>query len=449
MCDLDHSNFQYSPLDFTQQKVNPVFRDEKWMQKFYETGGLKALVEILLKPEMTNIKSLISIKCLSIISKIICFYFPRVTFQNLFGQQNTQQVESETIQRVISIINNTCEYSLQREQTETEADRMNQPLIKTYNMNYQEPIQVPENLYFESELISYAQSLLLLTSKRNPSLLSIIYEYPKLETMLSIGLIECNNVFLKQKLSHGIFNLMVQFQQVNNVERPPHKLLVPILLQTTLQKAMMCEDRSEVFFGLLTNVVNYVNLGEVNLDVDKLLAQLVKFVKERGPKEKYQKDTDIVLHGILSLMRGLFLRFPEKAEKYGQDSKLVSELLQNCLFEIPRRASRKLVPGPKCKSHYSRSAAFKLLAELVKGSHENLKEVINYILPIHKNANWRTKRWVDWHITQKNNEKSSTGYVGLKNLGCSKKKYFGKFLIQCSLLYEFNNSTTLHDSNFP
>jgi hypothetical protein len=48
----------------------------------------------------------------------------------------------------------------------------------------------------------------------------------------------------------------VQFQQANNIERPPHKFLVPILLQTTLQKAMMCEDRSEVFFGLLTNVVN-------------------------------------------------------------------------------------------------------------------------------------------------------------------------------------------------
>jgi len=374
------------------------------------------LIEILLNPEMTNLKSLISIKCLSIISKIICFYFPRVSFESIFGQ-NTQQVETDTIQRVIAIINNTCEYSLQREKTETEADRLNQPLIKTYNPNYQEPIQVPENLYFESELISYAQSLLLLTSKRNPSLLNLVYEYPKLESMLSFGLIECNNVFLKQKLSHGIFNLMVQFQQTN-VEHSPHKFLVPILLQSTLQKAMVCEDRSEVFFGLLTNVVNYINLGEVNLDVDKLLAQLVKFVKERGPKEKYQKDIDIVLQGILLLMRGLFLRFPEKAEKYGQDSRLVSELLQNCLFEIPRKASRKVIPGPKCKSHYSRAAAFKLLAELTKGSHENLREVINYILPIHKNANWRTKRWVDWHITQKNNEKSSTGYVGLKNLGC-------------------------------
>lgn len=285
--------------------------------------------------------------------------------------------------------------------------------------SYNEPVQIPENLYFESELVSHGQSLLLITLQRNPSLLKYLYQYPKLEAMLSMGLLECNNSYLKEKLSYGILNLLVQFQQAE-ISPPPHKFFMPLLLQSILQKALECEDKSEVFFRMLTNVVNHVNFAEVDFNVDKLLIQLVKFIKERKPRERSQKDTDIVLHGLLLLLRGLFLRFPEKVQKYGQEEKLVSELLVNCLFEIPRRPNRKQIPAPKCKSHFSRYAAFKLLIELAKGSNENLREIISYIAPIHKNGAWRTKRWVDWHITPKHNEKSSTGYVGLKNLGCSK-----------------------------
>ena len=337
---------------------------------------------------------------------------------------------------MLRVINNTCEYSLQREQTENNSEQTPQPMIKVYYPNYQESVQVPENLYYESELITYAQSLLLISAQRNPALLTEIYKYPQLESMLSIGLIESNNPHLKEKLSHGILSLLIQFQQTG-IKPTPHQFFLPILLQSTLQKALVYQDKSEVFFRMLTNVVNYINFGELNFDVDKLLGQLAKFIKERNPKEKSHKDVDVVLNGVLLLMRGLFLRFPEKAYKYGQEEKLVSELLQNCLFEIPRRTNRKLIPGPKCKNHMSRYAALRLLVELAKGSSENLKEIINYIAPIHRNANWRTKRWVDWHITQKNNEKSSTGYVGLKNLGCSKIfRWFklSKFFIVCYMI---------------
>lgn len=37
---------------------------------------------------------------------------------------------------------------------------------------------------------------------------------------------------------------------------------------------------------------------------------------------------------------------------------------------------------------------------------------------MHLHSEWRTRRYHDWNIQPKINEKSSTGYVGLKNLGC-------------------------------
>lgn len=386
------------------------------MQKFYKSGGLRTFVDILLKPEMSNLKSGISVKCLTIILKICCYFFTSVPLSAVV-KETDKNLDIQIIQRIVTIIHNACEYSLVREKTENEGN--GQPLIKVTLPNHQEPVQIPENLYFESELISYAQTLLVLTIKKNPSLLKQLYEYSKLEAMLAIGLIESNNAYLKEKLAYGVMSLLIQFQEAD-VSPSPHQFFIPVLLQSTLDKALTHQDKSEVFFRMLTHVVNNIKFAEVNLDVDKLLGQLVRFIKERKPKERTQKDYDVVLQGILQLLKGLFARFPEKVQKYGQEEKLVKELLQNCLFEIATRTDRKQVPGPKCKNQYSRYYAFKLLLELAKGSNDNLRDIINYIAPVHRYGTWRTKRYVDWNITSKDNEKSSTGYVGLKNLGCSK-----------------------------
>jgi ubiquitin carboxyl-terminal hydrolase 9/24 len=46
-------------------------------------------------------------------------------------------------------------------------------------------------------------------------------------------------------------------------------------------------------------------------------------------------------------------------------------------------------------------------------------KIIDFITPHIINGDWRTKNNRDWNIIPKFNEKSPTGYVGLKNLGCS------------------------------
>ncbi len=78
---------------------------------------------------------------------------------------------------------------------------------------------------------------------------------------------------------------------------------------------------------------------------------------------------------------------------------------------------------------------------------------------MHTSNDWRTNREIDWKITPKYSEISETGYVGLKNLACSKIFNFnmkfqfltlniiGKINPKISLLYEFPNATTLYDSN--
>jgi hypothetical protein len=226
------------------------------------------------------------------------------------------------------------------------------------------------------------------------------------------------NELLKEKISQGILSLLVQLE-VSDIKPKPHEFFTPILLQKTLEIALQHQERAETYFKLICELLNNLDITSSAIDVDETLGQLVSFVKQRKPVEITQKDNDIVLNGILQVLRRLFYRYPAKSRKYGQEEKLVHELLQACLFEIPRRPDRKIIPGPKCKNHTTRQSALSLLIELSRNSYDNLKDIINFITPIHKHANWRTKRYNDWYIAPKEDEKSSTGYVGLKNLGCS------------------------------
>ena len=91
--------------------------------------------------------------------------------------------------------------------------------------------------------------------------------------------------------------------------------------------------------------------------------------------------------------------FPEKRLEYGQNHGLVVELLDNCLFGIKPSKDKNTDHGPKFKTVVSRNVALRLLGVLCKDAKDNLIQVINYLMPLHKNAPWRTKKDSDWKIT--------------------------------------------------
>ena len=73
---------------------------------------------------------------------------------------------------------------------------------------------------------------------------------------------------------------------------------------------------------------------------------------------------------------------------------------------------------PKCKSMTTRKSALRLLSVLSRDCLDNLNAILLYIKDFGKQASWRTNKTSDWSIAHQDDEKSSTGYVGLKNLGC-------------------------------
>jgi ubiquitin carboxyl-terminal hydrolase 9/24 len=99
----------------------------------------------------------------------------------------------------------------------------------------------------------------------------------------------------------------------------------------------------------------------------------------------------------------------------------VPHLLHECLFKIPNGGVVGTVKDdtqPKCKSLMSRTSALKLLSVLLRDCLDTTTVVLDYIKKFGQSASWRTNKQSDWNITHFDDEKSATGYVGLKNLGC-------------------------------
>jgi uncharacterized UBP type Zn finger protein len=92
-------------------------------------------------------------------------------------------------------------------------------------------------------------------------------------------------------------------------------------------------------------------------------------------------------------------------------------LVHECLFEIPH-GNKGANSAPKCKSHDSRKAAFNLLATISRDSIEQLNIILDYMSKFSTEVSWRTKKDTDWNIKFYDDEKSATGHVGIKNLGC-------------------------------
>lgn len=64
-----------------------------------------------------------------------------------------------------------------------------------------------------------------------------------------------------------------------------------------------------------------------------------------------------------------------------------------------------------------------------------LNKDLSFLWELHKNGEWRSKKAEDWVISPNDKMKSSTGYVGIKNLGCI--CYMISFMQQIFMIPDF------------
>ena len=331
--------------------------------------------------------------------------------------------------KLLDSITKISEYSLLREKQNLENCQYEKAqYMQQLSEKQNEEVRVPEFFITEAEIVNVCLDLLLSLIYHCPELVETIYGYPNLEQLISVGLIQTDNFVLKKKMADGLVELFDESTKNNQISVSAQDFFLPILWGKFFKFALEHGNQSEIYFELLQKNIeslqkpsktSHKKNSASSVNLEEMLSHLVDLIKTQSFLEKNHTDRDNILIGLLNLISSLLEKLPEKAFEIGQTKGLLLELLGSCLFETPRK-SIKNNAYPKCKGYLSRCAAFNLIQVLASGSTINLRVVLDHLAPLHLKADWRTKSISDWNITPKINEKSATGYVGLKNLGCSK-----------------------------
>ena len=247
--------------------------------------------------------------------------------------------------------------------------------------------------------------------------------FANIDNLVQFGLLKSENLALRKEFSNGFLEFFKEFDSSKEAIELLNKV-VQICIKEMIPLAQ--EDKFQIRCWQMFEFINYFfdrhnknSIAKLDVNYYDLIKQLAHTIISRPIKEKSQAETDNLLYGIIYLEKVLIAKFPEYKEEVGQQIGLTQYVLKTCLFEYPKNKGKKnQVQPPKCKAYYSRSNAFKLLNTLSRDCLSNYNEVMQYLMPLHANATWRTKREADWNISPRANEKSMTGFVGLKNLGC-------------------------------
>jgi ubiquitin carboxyl-terminal hydrolase 9/24 len=252
-----------------------------------------------------------------------------------------------------------------------------------------------------------------------PTCSAALLEFPQWSVVAEAGLLDCSSERLSFALADLLYSLSCQDKDLN--------CLFLDLLISKLHKSL-ASLHGEAYFILLAKMAQHPAKEIPCLDAS--IDQLLRFIRQH-PGEKSSKETDHVFKGALKLLTVLMQYKTERP-----DEELLGLLMHTCLFEAPVMSSVALTP-PKCKSSDTRKEALDLLLLCCKSNPHLLEATMKYLQRLLEDPSWRTGRLADWNYAPSTLEKSSTGFVGLKNLGCT--CYMNSTLQQLFMIQSFRD----------
>lgn len=196
------------------------------------------------------------------------------------------------------------------------------------------------------------------------------------------------------------------------------------ILYNLRNKAVLSSN--EHYWKLLAFIFNRSQVPEPERKV--VIEELVSFISS-APCEKNSNNKNETLGGALIVLKSAWTSNIAILPEYK------SLFLTKCLFEIPDSLEKTTSMPPICKHSETRNEAFELLLVLCKHNEGFLQDLVKELDKHHEEPDWRGTRKTEWSISAVSKEKSQSGLVGLKNLGCT--CYMNSMMQQIFMIQSF------------
>jgi len=261
----------------------------------------------------------------------------------------------------------------------------------------------------ESQLVQHSLALYSILALAVDAVRPVFVSEGVSQTLLA-GLLKVPDVALRVEVEKGLSQLVAGLVLRGGSVAERDRFLQ--LLISNIDTAYNFDGSCTEFFSLLSRLLKLKPDVPPALDVSALLARLSELTSVHPILEVTVEQEDFLFRGLLCATASLLNAYPKLKDSA---TGLVTEVFHNCLFAVPTATTPRDSPPPKCKHATSRKIAFAFLEELAKGCPANMALLCEQMTPHHASpAVTVSKKGYSLPALPK----SSTGYVGLKNLGC-------------------------------
>lgn len=377
----------------------------KWRQNFLALNGLNHLFNILLTNDFQDpIKGSKRKPCLALILKIInsLLVDPNTTLfsQTLLSQSvPVQQLLEKLLEIVWFASIPGSESSMTPIQPFVQPESISPPTIDDIHV-------VDQSLILLSNILSFF-----------PQMVPLIPKHARFSQWLWDIILCSPERVIRENVVDTLYKLSNTIE--SNSEILLHSFFLDLLLQF-LSKLSNSLISCEQYFSFLCKLVADAckgKGGKSSSDFRDLLFQVVDMIKQHPiveTRDLVKEDT--LLRGLLQLCLTIVKEDESFKLEVGSihHKGLILHVFDKCLFDIPTKDNHGSNAPPSCKTLKSRKVAFSLLTELVKNCQENFMELSSYLL-----SHFLDSKKPGWSYLPSAFEKSSSGYVGLRNLGAT------------------------------
>jgi ubiquitin carboxyl-terminal hydrolase 9/24 len=423
-------------------KNNSEKINKNWLETFRKNKGIKHLITVIYQYKDAHFSSNLGFSCLNETINLL----KHVT---KVGDEirNESEVIISKLFEIINFIFKSSEDKFNSEKTkeiqqEYKRKKDRQLLMKSYNQNQSNNLN--NNDEIPSELDEFHPCIRDIWLKEENSIqivISFLYIFEDeklinslitsnyLESIINSGMILLKNTKIKQNLIDFLKKL---YENISTNIRLKNYLSSHIFLIlfdiNTISSAVSHSETSEAYFKLFTEFLSLIDCNTLKeLNLDKKMNEMTDFMINNIIKFVETKKFDTALTGFLSILRIFILIDSHIVDRINENYNLYEILIDKCIFSKCKSKLKSInlvkdddpkLAVPICRSSNSRKAAFSLLSALCYNNPTYVERLLNFLLEYHELGFWRSKRFMSWNIVCSSEEKSSTNFVGLQNLGC-------------------------------